>query len=92
MADHTATILVSRMADKIYRLDLWRFGDFKVQCFDVVKRTEKTVVIKLLNAPGRKSDGYYESRYCLKSKDHAVYDTEKAAKHAAEHIIVNRIA
>ena len=84
--------MLSRMADKIYRLDLWRFGDFKVRCFDVVKRTETTVVIKLLNAPGRKSDGFYESRYSLKSKDHAFYDTEQAANLAAENIIVNRIA
>lgn len=79
------------MTDDIYRLDLWRFGDFKIQTFEVVKRTEKTIVVKMYHAPGRKSDGYYKSRYSIISKDHAFYDTEKEANFAAENVIVNRM-
>ena len=80
------------MTDKIYRLDLWRFGIFKIQAFEVMKRTKKTVILKMYHAPGRKSDGHYESRYSLVSKDQAFYDTEKEAKLAAENVIVNRMA
>lgn len=79
------------MSDVIYRIELWRFGNFPIEAFEVAKRTSKTVVVKMYNNPNRMSDGYREWRYHLKSGDYIFFDTLKEAKHATENIVANRM-
>ena len=81
------------MSDKIYRLDLWRYGEFKIKMFEVVKKTAKTVTIREAHDPGDGfKNAYSEYRFNLKSADYIFYDTMKEAKHAAENAICNRVA
>lgn len=81
------------MSEKIYRLNLWRHGTYKIQIFEVVKRTKKTVTIRQYHEVG---DGFRDAhsnyRYALRSQDYAFFDTMKNAKRASENLIVNRIA
>ena len=81
------------MIDTIYRLSLWRYGDFKIEGFEVVKKTKKTVIIKVYHNVGDGfREAYCETRYNLKSKEYVFYDTLKEAKHSAENVIANRLA
>lgn len=78
------------MSDTIYRLDLWRFGEFPIKAFEVVSRTPKTVVVKIYHSDNKK-DGYCENRYYLFSGDYAFFDTLGEVNLAAENVIVNRL-
>lgn len=80
------------MIDVIYRLSLWRYGDYKIEGFEVVKKTKNTVIIKVYHHDGGFEGAYCETRYSLKSKEYVFYDTLKEAKHSAENVIVNRLA
>jgi len=71
------------VSDIVYRLDLWPLGDFKIEKFEVVKKTKKTVTIK---------GSYCEKRYNLKSGDYEFFSTLEKAKLATANIISNRLA
>lgn len=81
------------MGDKIYRLNLWRLGNFKIDILEVVKRTDKTVVVRIYHDVGDGfQDAFCENRYALKSNEYTFYDTLKKAKHVATNVIANRLA
>ncbi len=80
------------MSDKIFRLKMWRFGAFETEEFEVVKRTSKTVVIRIYHEVGDGfRDRFCDTRYNLVSNDYAFYNTKKEVNLAAENVIVNRI-
>lgn len=76
--------------DKIYRLNLWRFGNFKVKEFEVIKKTEKTVVIRMYHND-EDDGGFSDSRYTLRSREYAFFDNLEDANRAAENVITERL-
>lgn len=79
------------MTDLIYRLDLWRFGNFSIETFEVVSRTPQTVVIRVYNNPDRPSEGCRNNRYKLRSQDYVFLDTLEKANVAAANVVANRM-
>ena len=67
------------------------FGKFPIETFEVVSRTPKTVVVKVLYEPDSPSDGHSENRYNLRSGDYIFLDTLEKAKLAASNVIANRM-
>ena len=78
------------MAEVTYRIDLWRFGNYPIKAFEVVSQTPKTVVIRVYYK-SESSEGFCDSRYSLRSKDYAFFDTQEKAEHATENLVVNRM-
>lgn len=78
------------MSNTIYRLNLWRFGSFKIKEFEVVKKTSRTVVVKMFDSDGM-AGGYYESRYALVSRNYLFFDNLEDANRAAENVITERL-
>jgi len=77
-------------SDKIYRVNLWRFGTFGIDTFDVVKRTAKSVKIKVVDID-RFGDHSYTTTHRLSSRDYAFFDTMEDAERAAENVITLRL-
>jgi len=77
------------MPEFIYRIKTWRFGLYPIEKLEVVKKTEKTVVVKIKNAWGQGETS--EDRYALESRDYQFFDTLKEAEHVAENLVANRM-
>ena len=77
---------------KTHRLNLWRFGNYKIDTFDVVKQTAKTVTVRTPYDVGEGfAQTFRDDKYNLLSQDYAFFDTLEKAERVAVRLVSARI-